>query len=158
MTQKKVTLSIPELLYEKLEEWRNSFNLSKMFQEALTDAIQRKEEFQKRFSEDFDITDIIKRLKQEKLLWDKEYFKIGKLEGFKWASTAHYEDLLYVFQTNNTYQLVSDSKFKDYFYQAYKNSKLSQYQNLENRDHGKMFIDGWENGVLEFWNQVKEGI
>jgi len=158
MTQKKVTLSIPELLYEKLEEWRNSFNLSKMFQEALTDAIQKKEEFQKRFSEEFDMADIIKRLKQEKLLWDKEYFKIGKMEGFKWASTAHYEDLLYVLKTNDTYKLVLEPKFKDYFEQIYSNSKLAKYRHSQTNDHEKMFIDGWGTGVSEFWDQVKEKI
>ena len=45
MTQ-KVTLSIPDMLHEKLNKWRESFNLSKMFQDALLDAIQKKEEFQ----------------------------------------------------------------------------------------------------------------
>ena len=30
---KKVTISIPDMLHEKLEKWRESFNLSKMFQE-----------------------------------------------------------------------------------------------------------------------------
>ena len=48
----KITLSIPDLLHEKLKEWRASFNLSKMFQEVVTDAILKKEEFQKRFSKD----------------------------------------------------------------------------------------------------------
>ena len=32
---KKVTISIPDMLHEKLENWRESFNLSKMFQDAV---------------------------------------------------------------------------------------------------------------------------
>ncbi len=63
----KVTLSIPDMLHEKLNKWRESFNLSKMFQDTLLDAIQKKEEFQKRISKDFDMSEIINRLKQEKL-------------------------------------------------------------------------------------------
>ena len=66
----KITLSIPDLLHEKLKEWRASFNLSKMFQEVVTDAILKKEEFQKRFSKDYNMSEIIKRLKQEKLIWE----------------------------------------------------------------------------------------
>ena len=154
----KITLSIPDLLHEKLKEWRNSFNFSKMFQEALTEAIQKKEDFQKRFSEDFDMPDIIKRLKQEKLIWEKKYYQLGKEEALRWAKTAHYEDLLYVVQFDGTYKIISDSKMNGYFEQIYQSTQLSTYSKSESVDHEQMFIDGWFKGVFEFWNQVKEKI
>jgi hypothetical protein len=75
-----------------------------MFQEAVTEAIQKKEEFQKRFSKDYNMSEIVKRLKQEKLIWEKQYYKLGKEEGLRWAKTAHYEDLLYVAQLDTTSQ------------------------------------------------------
>lgn len=152
----KITLSIPDLLHEKLKEWRNSFNFSKMFQETLTDAIQKKEEFQKRFSEDFDMPDIIKRLKQEKLIWEKKYYQLGKEEALLWAKTAHYEDLLYVVQFDGTYKIISDPKMNEYFEQVYQSTQLASYSDSGSVDHEQMFIDGWFKGVLEFWNQVKE--
>jgi len=152
----KITLSIPDLLHEKLKEWRASFNLSKMFQEAVTDAIQKKEEFQKRFTEDFDMSEIIHRLKQEKLIWEKKYYKLGKTEGLQWAKTTHYEDLLYVLQFNDTYQLISDPKMNQYFEQAYQSTDLIKNSSSGSVDHEQLFIDGWFNGVLEFWNQIKE--
>ncbi|MBU1344835.1 MAG: hypothetical protein KKE44_08625 [Proteobacteria bacterium] len=152
----KITLSIPDLLHEKLKDWRTSFNLSKMFQEAITDAIQRKEEFQKRFSEDFDMSEIIKRLKHEKLVWEKQYFKKGKAEGFRWAKTAHYEDLLYVLQYDGTYQLISDPKMNQYFEQIYQSTDFVNHSNAGSVDHEQRFIDGWFKGVFEFWKQVKE--
>ena len=154
----KITLSIPDLLHEKLKEWRTSFNFSKMFQDALTEAIQKKEEFQKRFSEDFDMPDIIKRLKHEKLIWEKKYYKLGKAEGLRWAKTSHYEDLLYVLQFNDTYKLISDPKMNEYFEQIYQTTDLAKYSDSNTVDHEQMFIDGWFKGVLEFWNQVKEKI
>ena len=154
----KITLSIPDLLHEKLKEWRTSFNLSKMFQDAVTDAIQKKEEFQKRFLEDFDMAEVIKRLKQEKLIWEKQYYKKGKVEGFRWAKTAHYEDLLYVLQFDGTYRLISDPKMNQYFEQIYQSTDLATYSNSSSVDHEQMFMDGWFKGVLEFWNQVKEKI
>ena len=154
----KITLSIPDLLHEKLKEWRTSFNFSKMFQDAVTEAIQKKEAFQKRFSEDFDMPEIIKRLKHEKLIWEKKYYKLGKKEGLRWAKTIHYEDLLYVLQFNDTYKLISDPKMNEYFEQIYQTTDLATYSNSNAVDHEQMFIDGWFKGVLEFWNQVKEKI
>jgi len=155
MTQ-KITLSIPDLLHEKLKDWRTSFNLSKMFQEAVTDAIHRKEEFQKRFSKEYNMSEIVKRLKQEKLIWEKQYYKLGKKEGLRWAKTAHYEDLLYVLQFDGTYRLISDPKMNDYFEKIYQSTKFTNHSNSDSVDHEKMFMDGWFNGVLEFWNHVKE--
>lgn len=154
MTQ-KITLSIPDLLHEKLKEWRTSFNFSKMFQEALTDAIRRKEEFQKRFSEDFDMSEIINRLKQEKLAWEKQYVKKGHAEGFKWAKTAHYEDLLYVLEFDGTYQLISDPRMSVYFDEIYQSINFEKYSNASLVDQEQMFMDGWFKGVMDFWNQIK---
>ena len=155
MTQ-KITLSIPDLLHEKLKEWRTSFNFSKMFQEAVTEAIQRKEDFQKRFSDDFDLPDIIKRLRQEKQLWEKQYFKKGRTEGFRWAKTASYEDLLYVLKFKGTYCLISDPKMSSYFEQIYRSEDFEIFSEVESVNHEQLFIDGWFKGVWEFWNQVKE--
>jgi hypothetical protein len=157
MTQ-KITLSIPDLLHEKLKEWRNSFNFSKMFQEALTDAIQKKEEFQKRLSEDFDMSEIIKRLQQEKCIWEKQFFKSGKNEGIKWARSAHYEDLLYVINFEDTYELTNDTKFKLYFEDLHTKNDLGKYASDTDIDHEVMFMDGWFYGVNEFWAQIKEKI
>ncbi|MBU8850010.1 MAG: hypothetical protein KOO65_01715 [Desulfobacterales bacterium] len=154
----KITLSIPDLLHEKLKEWRTSFNLSKMFQEAVADAIHKKEEFQKRFSEDFDMPEIIKRLKHEKLIWEKKYYKLGKHEGLQWAKTVHYEDLLYVLEFDAAYQLLSDPKMTQYFKRIYESTDLVKYSNNSSVNHEQMFIEGWFKGVLEFWNQVKEKI
>ncbi len=154
----KITLSIPDLLHEKLKEWRNSFNFSKMFQEAVTDAIQKKEDFQKRFSEDFDMSEIIKRLQQEKMIWEKQFFKSGKNEGLKWARSAHYEDLLYVINFEDTYKLTNDARFKPYFEEVHTTNELGKYASDAAVDHEVMFMDGWFLGVNEFWSQIKEQI
>lgn len=154
----KITLSIPDLLHEKLKEWRDSFNFSKMFQDALTDAIQRKEDFQKRFSEDFDMSDIIKRLQQEKLIWEKRFSKSGRNEGIKWARSAHYEELLYVINFEDTYKLTNDTKFKAYFEEIHNKNELGKYASDGAVDHELMFMEGWFLGVNDFWTQIKEQI
>ncbi len=151
----KITLSIPDMLHEKLKEWRSSFNFSKMFQEAVTDAIQKKEEFQKRFSQELDLSEVIHRLKQEKLAWEKKFYTAGKAEGIKWATSAHYADLLYVLHHSGQYQLTSDPRLMPYFEQAYQTSGLESYRSSESLFHEQMFMDGWFKGVNDFWNQIK---
>ncbi len=152
----KITLSVPDLLHEKLEEWRASFNLSKMFQEALTEAIHKKEEFQRRFSEDFDISDVVKRLRQEKVVWEKNFFKTGKKEGIKWAKSAHYENLLYVLGFTDAYKLISDPRMNEYFEKLYQSSDLEKYADYNSVQHEQVFMQGWLEGVFELWEQVKE--
>lgn len=154
----KITLSIPDMLHEKLTEWRSSFNFSKLFQEALTDAIQKKEALQKRFSEEFDMPDIVRRLRQEKEAWEDKFYKTGKHQGLKWARAAHYEDLLYVLHLDNTYGIIGDEKFKDYFETIYEVHDLGQYSGEGGVDHERRFMDGWFHGVRSFWNEIKEQI
>ncbi len=151
----KITLSIPDLLHEKLKEWRSSFNFSKMFQEAVTEAIQKKEEFQRRISQEFDMSDTVRRLRQEKQDWEKNFYRLGKTEGFSWASSAHYEDLLYVLHFEGTYKLTSDPKMSNYFEKTYDSTELAKYSKMNSVQHERLFIDGWFKGVMEFWNQVK---
>ena len=40
---KKITLSVPDELYEKMNEWKTSLNFSKVFQNAMSGMIQKKE-------------------------------------------------------------------------------------------------------------------
>ena len=152
----KITLSIPDMLYERLTQWRDSFNFSKMFQDAVTDAIQKKEEFQKRFSQEFDMPEVIKRLQQEKQAWIKQFYRLGRKEGIKWGKSAHFEDLLYVLHVQDTYELVQHTKYSSYFTSILSSYGVEKFTIDGKKDHKKMFLDGWMNGVKELWNQVKE--
>ncbi len=156
----KITLSIPDMLHEKLTEWRSSFNFSKMFQEALTDAIHKKEELQKRFSEEFDMPEIVKRLRQEKRDWEDSFYKTGKSQGLMWARSAHYEDLLYVLHYDTTYQskydIIGHENYRSYFEDIYDTHSLGKYSDQGGVDHERKFMDGWFEGVKSFWNEVKE--
>ncbi|MCG8617465.1 MAG: hypothetical protein MI802_14690 [Desulfobacterales bacterium] len=166
----KITLSIPDMLHEKLTEWRSSFNFSKIFQEALTEAIQKKEALQKRFSEEFDMPDIIKRLREEKQAWENNCYKEGKAEGLRWARSAHYEDLLYVVNYKDTYrhkdtydhkdmyELIGHTDYESYFQDVYEAHDLGRYTAETGVDHERKFMDGWIDGVTSFWNEVKAQI
>jgi hypothetical protein len=158
----KITLSIPDMLHEKLTEWRESFNFSKLFQEALTEAIEKKESFQQRISKEIDMSEVIARLRKEKMKWGNKYFEMGKKEALGWAKTARYETLLYVTRIEEYCDLLSDPAMQQYFKKAYQSMNLIPFpeQIPENdlTDHDKQFLDGWFSGVSEFWTLVKDKI
>ncbi|MCK5541576.1 MAG: hypothetical protein KAI40_02710 [Desulfobacterales bacterium] len=152
----KVTLSIPDMLYEKLSKWRESFNLSKMFQDALLEAIQKKEEFQKRIKQDFDMSEIIERLKIEKFESEKNYLEMGLHKGLEWAKRAHYEDLVYAVGFEETHNIIKDNKFNYYFNEIFNSDHLINFSQENLNQYAKKFLDGWCKGVSDFYNEVVE--
>ncbi|SMC49793.1 hypothetical protein SAMN02746065_10348 [Desulfocicer vacuolatum DSM 3385] len=155
---RKITLSIPDMLHEKMEEWRKSFNLSKMFQEALTEAIQKKEAFQKRLQEDHDLVDIIERLRYEKMQSEGNYSENGRIEGIEWVKKAHYDDLLYVLDFFPLSSMVTDPRLDAYFSPIITKDPLMEITPEGINKYTKLFIEGWHRGVVEFWNEIKEKI
>ncbi len=153
---RKVTISIPEVLHEKMNEWRNSFNLSKMFQETLAEAISKKEAFQKRLMEDTSLSDIIDRLKKEKVLSEKNYFENGIKDGLKWAKSAHYDELQYAVFFAPEKNPLNDSVLGDFFKRVQKSDRMMAIsEGLSNR-YFESYIDGWKDGVSEFWKKIKD--
>ena len=153
---KKVTVSIPDLLHEKMEKWRRSFNLSKMLQDAIAEAIQRKEDFQKRIQGDLDLCEIIDRLKREKEHSEGNFFATGRLDGIAWAKTAHYEDIQYALGWEDLDNAAKDNVLGLYF--AEKIGKIKRKDaRLEGIDeYVRVYLAGWKKGLSEFWDEVKE--
>ncbi len=40
----KITISVPDELHEKMQQWKDSFNYSGLFQDVVSKEIQRKED------------------------------------------------------------------------------------------------------------------
>lgn len=146
---RKITLSIPDLLHEKMEEWRQSFNLSKMFQDALAEAIHKKEEFQRRFHEDTTMSETIERLRREKKISEGNFLENGRTQGLQWAKSAHYDDLMYALTFDSVTALANDGRLVQNF------SPNIEKDQLTDR-HARLFIQGWQRGINEFWNEIKE--
>jgi len=154
---KRVTVSIPDLLHEKMEQWRESFNLSKMFQEAVADAIQKKEDFQRRIREDREMGEIIERLKKEKARSERNVYDRGRDDGFTWARSAGYDDLIYGLNWKAQENVLRDRVLGSYFFeQAAKNGLASEQDGTPNENYLRVYVDGWKKGVAEFWDAVKD--
>ncbi len=153
---KKVTISIPDMLHEQLEKWRESFNLSKMFQDAVSEAIQRKEDFQKRIREDLDLGQIIERLRREKMQSQGNYFETGKNDGILWAKTAHYDDLQYALQWTDLENRARDPVLGPYFAETLAANRFLDSNTYSSSEYLLNYLKGWKQGVDHFWTEIRE--
>ena len=48
---KKVTLSVPDELFKEMQKWRKALNFSRIFQEAVSNEVQKKELFKTKLRE-----------------------------------------------------------------------------------------------------------
>lgn len=153
---RKVTVSIPDMLHEKLEKWRQSFNLSKMFQDAIAEAIQKKEEFQRRIMKEEDLSEIIQRLKTEKVRSERDYLDIGHQYGIQWAKSAHYDDLIHAVNWEVTEDAINDPILGPYLSEKLSEDRRTALTEPRLNDYALAFIEGWTEGVTEFWDQIKD--
>ncbi len=153
---RKVTVSIPDLLHEKLERWRRSFNLSKMFQDAVAEAIQKKEDFQKRIQQDLDLGDVIERLRKEKAQSDGNLFDTGKQDGVLWTKSASYDDIIYALAWEDIENCPTDGILGTYFSEKISKDKLMDIHDDGINEYARIYIKGWKRGLSDFWDEIKE--
>ncbi|WP_319416191.1 hypothetical protein [Marispirochaeta aestuarii] len=150
---KRVTLSIPDALYRKLEEWRDSFNLSRVFQDALAEMIRRKESLMERFHDD--LPQIIARLRQEKREAEGSWEKLGHDRGLLWARSAHWLDLKKTLSCDAHTLLGDTSPFSDAFWKSLE-EETAGIDREDRADFTGTFAEGWLAGVREFWTMVED--
>jgi len=155
---KKITVSVSDVLHQKIEKWRNSFNLSKMFQDTLSEAIKKKEDFIKRMRRDVDMEQTIERLKKEKAETEKRYHEHGRMDGLRWAQSAHYDDLEQVVNLKPEETLTNKSLLKSYFVEIFKNRDWAEFLREGPGQKRNNYIEGWKRGVVEFWEEVRDKI
>jgi hypothetical protein len=150
---KRVTLSIPDALYRKLEEWRDSFNLSRVFQDALAEMIRRKESLMERLQDD--MPQIIARLRQEKREAEGSWEKRGHDRGLKWARGAHWLDLKKMLACGADSLLEDSALFPDSFQKALA-EEAAEIGDDDREAFDCSFAEGWIRGVREFWTMVED--
>ncbi|MFN2355042.1 MAG: hypothetical protein ABR512_11030 [Desulfopila sp.] len=157
---KKVTVSMPDMLYQKMERWRRSFNLSKMLQEAVADAIQKKEDFQKRIQEDLDVGEVVERLRREKAQSEGNFYDTGRRDAVLWVKSASYDDIMYALSWDDIDNVLNDTILGPYFSEKLKSSTLMGIENTAQGDvfsqHGRIYIKGWKKGLFDFWEEIRD--
>jgi predicted CopG family antitoxin len=162
---KKITISVPDDLYAKMDKWKKSFNFSGVFQDAIRERIQRKEDFQKRLESGFDREATIRRLRREKLELEGDYFSMGKEAGIEWAKSAHYGDLQFALgwdpnpgEDPRRLGRKGMEHLEEYFSDMIENDELMAFEDNRHltNQYLERFLKGWKEGVEVFWNDIKD--
>lgn len=158
----KITISVPDELYEKMQEWKASLNFSKVFQNAVTGMIQKKEALTSTIRNEMDFSSIVDRLKKEKIDFELNVKEWGKKDGIEWCKTAHYRELQYALSWVAPYKNPDeDEELGDYFAHMFKKYKKQitasgkKAQDTVN-DFSEKYLKGWKEGVELFWKEVKD--
>ena len=88
---KKVTSSVPDELFKEMQKWRKALNFSRIFQEAVSNEVQKKELFKTKLREqDKTMKEIFENGGFET---SQEQYTKGKELGFVYAKTAPYPEI-----------------------------------------------------------------
>jgi hypothetical protein len=149
---KKITISVSDELHEKMKEWKSALNFSKVFQNAVSGMILKKEALKNRLMEEIDLASIVDRLKKEKLEFETNIVEKGKNDGLEWSKTAHYRELQYALAWNPDGNPALDDELGDYFahiLNKYKERVSARGKMAQDRINGflEKYLSGWKEGV-----------
>jgi post-segregation antitoxin (ccd killing protein) len=149
----RLNITIPDQLHERLQaakESQSDLNVSAICQEAIEAAVKlaecRKSAGSKRER-------AIERLNLQIRRGQKEWYKRGRQDGLNDASELDYEDFSIVTEAlNQEINLPQMMTIPGYFQSVEKSAaELECPQAMRSA-----YYAGWIDGVLEFWNDVKD--
>lgn len=157
----KVTISVPDELYEKMKEWKSSLNFSHVFQNAIFGIIQKKEALISKIRHEMDFSSVVDRLKKEKIDFEFNITEWGKKDGLEWCKTAHYRELQYALSGAPYQNPVRDKELGAYFshrFENYKKQILASGKKAQDVLIGftEKYVKGWQEGVELFWREVED--
>jgi len=162
----KITITIPEELFERLEGVKSNFNVSGVCQEAIRQEVNRQELLTK---ENGKMKDVIERLKVEKQDYDTKYRDMGFNDGYEIAKQMHFKELVEMARCNEEYdkwevldpnqemRVVGQplNKFLKNVHNRFKQS-LKQVRMNDLYVNEEDYRQGWLDGVKAFWIKVKD--
>lgn len=175
---KRITLSVRDELYGKMQKWKDSLNFSGIFQEAISSRIKKKEEyenFKQKTKEDIDMNKVIEKLRKQKEGAYKDYFEKGKKHGFEYAQSMDYVDFQYALQYETTNMVMSkdyvidynpfynedESELKAHMREEFEKDRLMDWvdpdaRNVIPNEYFCEWEEGFIEGIQEFWNEIKD--
>jgi hypothetical protein len=160
---KRVTIALPESLYDRLQPVKQHLNISSICQEALTMAVTH-EEIKKQFASDANLVD---RLRTEKQILLKKVQQEGYELGIRSASKLSYKD----FQHFERVRPLADSLDEDvleYLWDYLDSHGYPESARIHDADFAHLlevspqsrilFSQGWIDGVLSVWAMIKEQV
>lgn len=152
----KISISMSDDLYKKLQAVKDKFNISEVCQNALAAKIEIEELFMKGSE---NMKGVIERLKAEKKELEKEWYDTGFKQALEDAKKMSYAELKEIAGAS---QCEDEDQYADFVYNTdlYKYNWLKDDVNDMEKEHGdfseEQYLIGWVAGVLKFWNGVSE--
>ncbi len=150
----KVTVYVPDQLYERFERYRTKIHLSALLQEVLTNELNLLESTSGVVGALIDKKGMLTRLKREKAQVEKAWFGRGLKEGIAWTRDAHYSEI----------RLWGEAHLSDLIpprandrVPGVMEPYVQEYYTAEDWDY-EAFARGWLAGVKQAWKLVRERI
>ena len=168
---RKITLTVPDELGGKIDQWRGRINLSEVFREAMAARIEREERFLAAMQGGNDMEAVIERLKKEKIDLEGGCRDQGREEGQAWGMAADYKSLVYAVKLLEAKgsvlrpdvevsDLFQDPELGFYFQERLDEDPIlapeSYGDNLADNPAASKWLEGWALGLADLWDQVKD--
>lgn len=160
---RKITISVPDELYEKMKSWKSFLNFSRIFQVAVSGIIQKKEALKSKVRNDTDLTSIVARLRKEKIDYELNLMEWGRKDGLEWCKTAHYREIQYALCWRPRQNPHHDEQLGEYFFNKFEEYKKRLTSTGHNAQEwlnlfSDRYVRGWKESVESFWEEVKDKI
>jgi len=172
----RLNISIPEDLNARLSLFKDRLNVSKLCQEAISQAV-RIEEFKEKGRSNSDMESLVARLKEESLRYSKKFeekgFECGVKDAYRlsldnFCEIQYFREADYLGELQNI--LSEDARYQDMFAYASEETKkiLEKIDSYDDNEWGlhamfkqqpdDFFITGWLNGVTYIWDKVRDKV
>ncbi len=155
----RITVTVSDSLFERLEKVKGNFNVSRVCQVALEREVSYQEILSRK---DKTMGQTIERLKAEKLEASQEYYDVGKKAGIKDGPSIHYNDLREAKEYSDACSEVDATAVPRVFYdsdlwtQYDLEYRIKDAQSEDANLNEDWFILGWLEGVADFFESIED--
>jgi len=172
---KKITVSIPDDLYEEIKNWKKDFKASKVFQKCAKREVEKLKRYLEKREGATSMEETLERLRKEKERSLNNVEEEAKNAGLEWSQQAHYDDLIFVYNWSDLLYKVFNSNNpsidNELDFLSFNLIELKNDENIEgrklyeyfdglssvNRKKG-LFIKYWIEAVVDFFEEIKDKI
>ena len=149
----RISIALPDGLHDRLQAVKDSINVSGVCQGALQARVEH-EERKREQPEDPTVKQAIERLRAEKADYGKKYREQGKEAGREDAKSLEYADLVAIANVLREHHTDTDIRDLRFDYNDWLEEPVRQGHEHDAGFDEDEYMDGWLEGVLEFFEKV----
>ena len=151
----KITISVSDELYDRLDKVKNCFNVSRLCQGAIEHEATRYELLEA-CREEENMDKVIERLRLEKEETKQEYHDMGYQEALKEdAKDMHYTELTVVANLIPSQYALDIKNLPDAIVD-WMADRFDEYREDDKAFDQETYLQGWCEGVAAFFEQVRD--